>query len=285
MKIKMKFIALFILTIFLGLLSLNALKTYAKTYTNTTLRDEFISYCLFAPDKTVKENPSDYGLKHEDVQINLKNKSKLVGWYFPADKKTDKHIIYLHGSKGNIGLYLGGIKELHKVGTNILIVDYEGFGKSTGKDTISNTINDSIAMYNYLIKEKHAEPKNISLFGYSYGGAVAAELAKKKETHALVLESTFSSLLKIAIEKNYPFVKFIISDDLLNTKENIKKIKIPILIAYAEKDKIVLTSNSKELFEAANKPKYLYEIKDAEHHNIFKFVTPEYVNLIKKIIL
>jgi len=285
MKIKIKFIALFILTIFLILLSLNTFKASAKTDSETTLKDRFISYCLFAPDKKIKESPSEYGLKYEEVQINLKNNNKLFGWYIPADKKTDKHIIYLHGSKGNIGLYLGGIKELHKVGTNILILDYEGFGRSTGNETIANTINDSIAMYNYLIKEKHANPKNISLFGYSYGGALAAELARKKEFHALVLESTFSSLFEIAIAKHYPLVEFIISENILNTKENVRNLKIPILFAYAENDKIIPTSNSKKLFEAANKPKYIYEIKDAEHHNIFKFVTPEYVNLIKKIIL
>ena len=137
--------------IILGFCSINS---FANTLSGTTyLKDKFISSILFIPDKIVKESPFTYGLKYEDVCINLEDKNKLYGWYIPAEKKTSKSIIYLHGTKGNIGLYLGGIKELHKVGANILIVDYEGFGRSTGKVTISRTIRDSIAMYDYLIEE------------------------------------------------------------------------------------------------------------------------------------
>lgn len=260
--------------------------SFARTLSGTTyIRDKIISSILFVPDKVIKESPFNYGLKYEDVCINLDNGNKLYGWYIPAEKRTSKFIIYLHGTKGNIGLYLGGIKQLHKVGANILIVDYEGFGKSTGKVTISRTINDSIAMYDYLIKEKNAKPKNISLFGYSYGGALTAELAKRKEVHAILLESTFSSLLEIGVTKHSSLVRFIVSDDVLNTKKNLTKINVPAIIAYAEKDKIIPPSNSKDLYEAANKPKYLFEIKNADHHNIFKFVTPEYLALIKKILI
>lgn len=285
MKIKTRNLILATIITFIICFNFNSLCSYAKTYTRTVLREKFISFCLFVPDKTIKDSPLNYGLKYEDVEIKLDNRNKLIGWYFPADTETEKYIIYLHGTKGNIGLYLGGIKELHKVGANILIVDYEGFGKSTGKETVSNTINDSIAMYDYLINVKHAKPENISVFGYSYGGAVAAELAKRKRVHAVVLESTFSSLLEIAVSKNYPFVRFIVSDSVLNTKKTLKSIKAPVLIAYAEKDKIVPIKNSEELYKAANNPKYIYKIKNAQHHNIFQFVTPEYVNLIKKIIL
>lgn len=251
----------------------------------TYLKDKIISSILFVPDKEIKDSPFNYGLKYETVIINLKNKNTLHGWYIPAEKKTNKHIIYLHGTKGNIGLYLGGIKELHKIGANILIVDYEGFGKSTGKETISRTIQDSIAMYDFLIKEKNAKPKDISLFGYSYGGALAAELAKRKEVHAILLESTFSSLLEIGVKKHSSLVKYIVSENVLNTKENLREIKVPIVIAYAEKDKIIPPSNSEDLYKAANKPKYLFKIRNADHHNIFKFVTPEYLALIKKTLI
>lgn len=282
---KNKIIISFLIVV-LTILNIFSTSSRASTLSGTTyIRDKIISSILFVPDKVIKESPFNYGLKYEDVCINLDNGNKLYGWYVPAEKRTNKHIIYLHGTKGNIGLYLGGIKELHKVGANILIVDYEGFGRSTGKVTISRTIRDSIAMYDYLIKEKQAKPKNISLFGYSYGGALTAELAKRKEVHAILLESTFSSLLEIGTTKHSSLVKYIVSDNVLNTKENLKEIKVPTIIAYAEKDKIIPPSNSKDLYNAANKPKYLFEIKNADHHNIFKFVTPEYLALIKKTLI
>lgn len=273
-------------TTLLILLIFSSINSFASTLSGTTyLKDKIISSILFVPDKVVKDSPSNYGLKYEDVCIDLDNKNKLYGWYVPAEKKTNKYIIYLHGTKGNIGLYLGGIKELHKVGANILIVDYEGFGKSTGKVTISRTIKDAIAMYDYLIIKKKAKPKDISLFGYSYGGALTAELAKRKEVHAILLESTFTSLLEIGVTKHSSLVKYIVSENVLNTKKNLKEIKVPTIIAFAGNDKIIPPSNSKDLYNVANKPKYLFEIKNAEHHNIFKFVTPEYLTLIKKILI
>ena len=253
--------------------------------TKASFRENFISGVMFCPDKEIKETPDKYGLKYENVWIEMPDMIKLYGWYVPADKPTEKNIIYLHGTKGNIALYLPGIKQLHKVGANILIVDYEGFGKSTGSGIIQNTINDSIAMYDYLIKTKKAKPENISLFGYSYGGAIAIELALQRKVHAILLESTFSSLQKIAISQYSPIVLPFMPKDLLNTVVKIKQIKVPIIIAHAEKDSVIPISNSHELYQAANKPKYYYLIKNADHKDIFNFIKPDYTNLIKKVLV
>lgn len=246
------------------------------------ISDKVISSLLFCPDKTLKETPSDFGLKYKEVSIVIGDGRTLRGWYILSNKHTDKNIIYLHGSKGNTSLYLGGIKQLHKVGANILIVDYEGFGNSSGKVSIKNTIKDAIAMYDYLIYNHLAKPEDISLFGYSYGGAVAIELALRRKVHAILLESTFSSLRDIAIARYSFLASILIPSDLLNSKKNIRRINAPVVIAYAGNDQIVPTVQSKNLFTNANTPKYLFEIKNAQHHNIFEFVTDEYLKLIKK---
>lgn len=246
------------------------------------ISDEVISSLLFRPDKILKETPSDFGLRYKEVSITTENGRILHGWYILDDKPTDKNIIYLHGSKGNASLYLGGIKQLHKAGANILIVDYEGFGNSDGKASIKNTITDAIAMYDYLIYKQIARAENISLFGYSYGGAIAIELALKRKVHAILLESTFSSLRDIATA-HYSFLALLlVPNDLLNSKQNIQRINVPVIIAYAGNDQIIPIVQSKNLFTNANSPKYLFEIKNAQHHNIFKFVTNEYIKLIKK---
>lgn len=254
-------------------------------YKKLDIPDKVLSSLLFCPDKTLKETPSDFGLKYKEVSIVIENKRTLHGWYVLDDKHTNKNIIYLHGSKGNASLYLGGIKQLHKVGANILIVDYEGFGNSSGKASIKNTIKDAIAMYDYLIYKQLARPENISLFGYSYGGAIAIELALKRKVHAILLESTFSSLKDIATSRYSFLASLLISNDLLNSKKNIKRINVPVIIAYAGNDQIVPMVHSKNLFASANPPKHLFEIKNAQHHNIFKFVTDEYIELIKKILV
>lgn len=247
--------------------------------------DSFVSYFLLHPKSFISKNPSQYGLKYDDINIKLANKNSIHGWYIYASKPTEKNIIYLHGIKGNVSTYLEELKEIHKAGANILIFDYRGFGKSKGKPCIQNSIEDAVTMYDYLIHEKKVSPQSISLFGFSYGGAVAVELALQREVKAMLLESTFASLREISIKKYTKIVSPFVAQTLLNSEESLKRIKIPVIISYAEEDQIVPVENSIQLFNVANHPKYLYEIKDAEHQNIGNFVTPEYIELIKKILV
>lgn len=256
---------------------------YQQCSAGLNLNDRFVGYCVFSPKKTLKETPADFNLNYEEVWIDLPNKNKLYGWYILADTKTDNNIIYLHGTKGNVSTYLPGIEQLHKVGANILIVDYEGFGRSTGTALIKNTINDALAMYDYLVNKKNIKPDKINLFGYSYGGAIVVELALKRTVHAVLLESTFSSLKKISRLKYSRVASAFIPSGLLNTKRNIKLIKVPVIVSYASNDKVIPITHSLDLYKEANQPKYLFEIKNAEHYNIFEFVTPEYLELIKKV--
>lgn len=251
---------------------------------NLNIADHLISQFLFCPDKDIKELPSDFGLKYEEVEIDLPGKNKLHGWYVFANKETNKNIIYLHGTKGNVSLYLGGIEQLHKVGANIFIFDYAGFGKSTGKSLIQNTIDNALSAYDYLVYKRQIKSDDISLFGYSYGGAVALELALKRKVRALLLECTFSSLKKIAASK-YSFASALIPGNVLNSLENIRKINVPLTVAYAENDQIIPATHSLELFDQANSPKSIFKIENAEHHNIFKFVKPEYISVIKEVLV
>ena len=274
-----------ILKAFCILISLSLFQfSYEKCYAKINIREHIVSYFIFSPENELKETPSDYGLQFEEVFINLPNEKQLYGWYIFADKPTDKNIIYLHGVKGNISSYLDGIKKLHKTGANILLVDYEGFGKSTGHGIVSNSINDSLAMYDFLIQDKKVKAENISLYGFSYGGAIALEVALKRKVHAILLEATFSSFKEIAIAKCSRFILPLVPRNLLNSKENIKKINVPIVIAYAQKDRLIKDINSKKLHGIANAPKYLYEIKYAGHYDISHFVTNEYLELIKKVL-
>ena len=279
MEFKNKF------TILCALLSLLFFQLCSeKCYAKINIKEHIVSYFIFSPKKELKNIPSEFGLKYEEVLINLPNKKQLYGWYIFADKPTVKNIIYLHGIKGNISYYLDGIKELHKTGANILLVDYEGFGQSTGRGIVSNSINDSLAMYDFLIRDKKVKPENISLYGFSYGGAIALEVALKRKVHAILLEATFSSFKEIAIAKCSRIVLPLVPKNLLNSKENIRKINVPIVIAYAQRDRLIKDINSKKLHDIASNPKYLYEIKYAGHYDISHFVTDEYLQLIKKVL-
>lgn len=247
------------------------------------LTEKLISKLLFYPESEIKTKPEDYNIhKYENIYINTKGKNKLHGWLIPGD--SDKYVIYLHGTKGNIGTYLKGIKKLTELNVNVLVADYQGFGKSRGEALISNSIEDSILMYDFLVSDKKINPKNINLWGYSYGGAITPEIASIYDVNSIVLECTFSSLHTISNEK-YPLIAgLFVPKNILNTKETLKKTKSKVLISYAEHDETIPASHSFALYDHAPKEKHLFKIENARHDNICDHVTEEYNELIKKVI-
>ncbi|MBI3308397.1 MAG: alpha/beta fold hydrolase [Candidatus Melainabacteria bacterium] len=240
---------------------------------------------MFFPKKKLYSTPLDFNLKYDDVNISLDNGNNIYGWYIYASKPTSKTIIYLHGSKGNLSTYLSEVAKIHEVGTNILVFDYRGFGKSQGMETIKHSIEDALTMYDYLIRTKNIKPEDITLFGFSFGGAVALELALKRPVSSIILESTFSDLCRISIRKCSCIVAPLVSKRLLESDKNIKRINVPIIISYAGKDQVIPITHSKKLFDNANSPKYLYEIVGAEHQNISEHLTAEYISLIKNVVV
>lgn len=243
-----------------------------------SLKEKLINKLLFCPEKDFEKTPPDYQLEYEDVVIDISDKRSIHGWFVKGS--SDTTVIYMHGTKGNIGTYLNGVFKLNQLGFNVFIFDYEGFGKSKGMPTVKNTIHNSITSYNYIANKVSAE--NICLFGYSYGGAVAVEVASKNKVKSIVVEASFSSLNEVANE-HYPLLgRMIVPSEILNTSTLIKEIDVPILISYAELDKVVKNKHAFKLFDNAKEPKKLFKIKNAEHHNICERLGDDYKELIKE---
>lgn len=231
---------------------------------------------IFYPTKEIFSNPSRTGISYEEVFIDTEDGEKLYGYFLPAKNKTDKVIIYLHGNAQNVGDWWLASAEIQKhMNVNALIVDYRGYGKSTGSPSVVGVNHDAAAMYKYLIS-RDFKPENISIYGRSMGGAVGIELATKVQIKSITVQSSFLSLRKIAKDL-YPMIpEMFIQEKHWNSEKFIKNIKVPILISHGDKDEIVSVSHSHELFKLANEPKKLIILKNATHNDISSYFTKEY---------
>jgi len=238
---------------------------------------------IFYPSAEFNSSPKDENIPHEEVYIDTEDGEKLHGYFFPSPlEKTNKVFIYLHGNAQNVGdWYIAPVEIQKHMPVNALLIDYRGYGKSTGKPTVEGTIKDALAMYNYLL-EKGYKAENISVYGRSIGGAIALELANKIKVKSIVVQSSFTSLKDIAKEL-YPYVpSLLINDDYWNSKKLIKKVTCPILISHGDKDEIVPPRHSYQLYELANEPKKLIILKGATHNDISSFLNDEYFNTLKE---
>lgn len=83
---------------------------------------------------------------------------------------------------------------------NFVIIDYRGYGKSTGVISEEGLYKDADAAYDYLTG-KGFTPQQIIVYGRSIGTGVAADLASRHACKGLILESPYTSMTALAGEK------------------------------------------------------------------------------------
>jgi fermentation-respiration switch protein FrsA (DUF1100 family) len=215
---------------------------------------------LYFPLRGLNATPAAIGLTYETVSFDAEDGVQLSGWFIPAEPARGT-LLFFHGNAGNISHRLDSIAVFHRLGLNILIVDYRGYGQSQGTPTEEGTYRDAAASWRYLVETRQIPPAEIIIFGRSLGGAVAAWLAHTHPPAALILESTFTSAPDVAAQA-YPFLPVRpLSRIDYNTLARLPQIEVPLLIIHSPDDAVVPYSHGQRLFAAANEPKEFLEIR------------------------
>ncbi len=219
----------------------------------------FQSHYVYYPEPVLSADPDSIGLYFESISFETTDGVKLFGWFVPSESARGV-ILFCHGNAGNISHRLESIQIFHRLGLDVFIFDYRGYGQSEGKPTEHGTYKDAEAAWRYLIEERQVPPKEVIVFGRSLGGAVASWLAQSHTPGALILESTFTSLPDIAA-KLYPYlpVKLLLRYKY-DTAEYLGKVNCPVLIVHSRDDEIMPFSQGERLFEMAKEPKKFLEI-------------------------
>ncbi len=239
---------------------------------------------IYAPQIPTRElvaAPTDIGLEYENVILKTIDNESIHAWYIPAKTTSPKTILFFHGNAGNISHRLETIKIYNDFGFNFLIIDYRGFGISTGKPSEMGTYLDADAAWEYLINERNIEPKNIIIAGRSLGGGVAAELAKKVRPAMLLLESTFTSMTEVSA-KHYPFMPTgLIVKHEYETNLKLKDIHCPIVYVHSKNDEVIPFEHSQRNYAISNEPKMFIELRGG--HGIgFLLSKQDYVSGLEK---
>ena len=219
----------------------------------------FQSHYIYYPVRVLATDPGSIGLNFESVSFETTDGIKLSGWFIPGENARGV-ILFCHGNAGNISHRLESIQIFHRLGLDIFIFDYRGYGQSEGKPTEPGTYQDAEAAWRYLTEERQINPNKVIVFGRSLGGAVASWLAQRHTPGALILESAFTSLPDIAATV-YPYLPVrLLLHSKYNTAEYLGRINCPVLIVHSRNDEIMPFSHGQRLFEIAKEPKRFLEI-------------------------
>jgi len=248
----------------------------------------FQSRLVYFPQigREVAVTPRAYGLAFDSLTIATADGEKLAAWWVPAERARGAVLIF-HGNAGNISHRLDYLAMFHGMAYSSLIVDYRGYGQSSGYPSEEGTYRDAEAAWRWLTVERRVEPEDIVLFGESLGAAVATWLAAQVPARAcrasslhcpraLVLASTFTSVPDLGAQV-YPFLPVrLISRYRYDNLAAIKAVTAPVLVAHSRDDDIVPFTHGRRLYEAANEPKQFVEMRGG-HNDGFLFMRQEWV--------
>lgn len=229
---------------------------------------------IFYPHNTLLFTPADWGLEYEEVHLTSSDGVNVYGWYLPS-KAAQGTLLFLHGNGGNISHRGESLRIFHRLGLNVLIIDYRGYGKSDGEPSEAGLYRDARAGWRYLRQERGRKPEEIVIFGRSLGGTVAARLASEVQPAGVIIESSFSSARDMAQEL-FPWLSYltVIRYDF-DAADALGKVHVPLLMLHSPDDEIIPYHLGRKLYQAANEPKFFQPLR-GDHNSGFLQSQPEY---------
>ena len=241
---------------------------------------------LFFPTRELAVHPGMVGLSYEDIYITTDGGRRLHGWFIPG-KTPDTAVTWLwfHGNGGNISHRVEEMAMVHhRLGVNLLIFDYQGYGQSEGTPTEQGTYADAGAALKYLKQRPGIATDRIVYFGRSLGAAVAVNLAAAEPPLGLVLVSPFTSVEDMA-KLLYPLLPVgWFTGGKYDSAAAIGQVHRPVLIIHGALDETVPPAQGEKLFRAANEPKQLLMLPAASHNDTFTQGGERYWNTLARFI-
>lgn len=224
-----------------------------------TLMTVFQERFVYFPGKKIKGTPADLGLAYEDVSFETADGVSITGWYVPCQDAREV-VLFCHGNGGNISTRMETITILNGIGLNVLLFDYRGYGRSIGSPSEEGTYLDAEAAWKFLVDDREFSPDDIVVHGRSLGGAVAAWLAARTTPRALILESAFYSIKRLAREM-YPWTPAGLLVRLnYSTADYLRHTTCPVLVIHSPDDTLIPWEHGRDLFDEAPGPKRFLEI-------------------------
>ena len=222
---------------------------------------------IYVPSKKYLNTPEYYNLKYENYILSTKDGERINSWFIPHSNPRAT-LLFLHGNGGNISTRLDSINIFHKLGLSVFIIDYRGYGSSSGVPSEEGTYIDAESAWLFLKNKKHINENDIIIFGRSLGGAVAIWLAHKYRSSALIVESSFTSIIDMG-RHNYPYLPIsLLAKIKYPSDERISRIEVPKLFIHSKDDDIVPYKFGKKLYDLAIQPKSFLDINGL-HNNGF----------------
>jgi fermentation-respiration switch protein FrsA (DUF1100 family) len=229
---------------------------------------------LFYP---LKYPAGDWGARESLGARDVWVRDGLHGW-FAGDRNLPYVSLHLHGNGGNITHRDLVARHVLQAGSSILLLDYRGYGRSSGKPTEAGLYEDGRAALDWLIAQGFTAEK-IVLYGESLGTAVAIHLAAQQRCAGLILEAPFTSAQAVA-GRVLPFIGQL----LIGGFDNLSKIgdvRCPVFVIHGDRDEVISYDFGEQLFRAAPEPRRMWTVRGGQHNDLHLTGEREFVSRLR----
>ncbi|KAK8124760.1 BEM46 family protein [Apiospora kogelbergensis] len=228
--------------------------------------------------RTEVPRPSQFGIKDfEELVIPTNDGEKLSAFYIRGPRGgrlSNCTIIMFHGNAGNIGHRLPIARMIiNYIGCNVFMLEYRGYGLSTGEPDEKGLMLDAQTALDYLRDRAETRGHKLIVYGQSLGGAVSIKLVSKNQSRGdvvgLILENTFLSMRSL-IPSVIPPAKYLtyLCHQVWPSEAVIPLItEVPILFLSGLQDEIVPPAHMRKLFELAATPTKIWKPLPGGDHN------------------
>jgi len=234
---------------------------------------------LFLPDKLDKAYKFPFNQPFEEINIHTNDGNVLNGLLFTADSSKGL-IFYLHGNAGSLDSWGEVAKRYTDLHYDVFILDYPGYGKSTGSIQSKTQLFEGIQTAYNEIKKRYREDR-IAILGYSIGTGPAAYLASKNHPRLLILQAPYYRLTDMA-RHSYPIIPTFILKYKFQTNEYLKNCRMPVVIFHGRQDEVIYYGSSLKLKEEMKPGDTLITLNGQGHNGITD--NPEYIANLKTIL-
>ena len=221
---------------------------------------------FFPGDGELQGTPRLEGAAYEDFSVTTEDGETLHGWWVPhlseqssrqgpeqapGQRQPRGTVLFCHGNAGAIDLRLDYVRLYRRLGMNLILWDYRGYGRSTGSPTEAGMYRDVAAIWQYAQDHWGVRAESTIVHGRSLGGGVASWLTDQDVFAGLLLEATFTSAADLAQEKYPIFPARLMLRHHYATLPRLQRGDEPLLLLHSRDDDVIPYAHAERNFVAA----------------------------------
>ena len=234
---------------------------------------------IFKPEKLRQDFRFRYDIPFKELFFDIQPGVRINGLHFYREQPNGL-ILYFHGNTRSIKWWARYARDFYRYNYDVLLVDYRGFGKSTGKRGEKEMLSDMQFVYESLLTQY--PQSHIIVYGRSMGSGFAAKIASDNRPRYLILDSPYYSFTRV-VERFLPIlpIRYVLRYHL-RTDKWILQVKCHTYIIHGTKDWLIPIRHSEALQKLNPHMITLIRIQNGGHNNLPKF--DEYHNFIRDIL-